>query len=159
MDFLRNFGHNGPEDFVEVGINAKNSEFHAAMGLVNFKYLGNILESRKIQSEHYDKFLSREGLTKIEVNKYAESNYAYYPIIFGSEELTLKVQKELEANKVLPRRYFHPSLNTVELYRSGKLNLSEDISKRILCLPLYHALSKEEIDFVCRILLRAISYK
>jgi len=158
MDFLRNFGHNGPEDFAEVGINGKNSEFHAAMGLVNIKYIESILESRKNQSAQYDKYFNREDLQRITYNKDAEINYAYYPVIFKSEEITIKVQKELEANRVIPRRYFHPSLNTVQIYKSRELPISENISKRILCLPLYHSLSNEEIDFVCRILLRALNY-
>ena len=33
ISYMRNFGHNGPEDFWGVGINGNNSEFHAAMGL------------------------------------------------------------------------------------------------------------------------------
>ncbi len=82
MDLLRNFGHNGPEDFIEVGINAKNSEIHAAMGLVNLKYIASILESRRKQSERYDRYFQRDDIRKIESNKSAEFNYAYYPIIF-----------------------------------------------------------------------------
>ncbi len=158
MDLLRNFGHNGPEDFIEVGINAKNSEIHAAMGLVNLKYIANILESRRKQSERYDRYFQRDDLRKIEYNKSAEFNYAYYPIIFKNEEITTKVQKELEANRISPRRYFHPSLNTIEIYKSLNLPISEEISRNILCLPLYYSLANEEIDFVCRILLRALKY-
>ncbi|HLX52563.1 MAG TPA: DegT/DnrJ/EryC1/StrS family aminotransferase, partial [Aquella sp.] len=75
MDLLRNFGHNGPEDFIEVGINAKNSEIHAAMGLVNLKYIAGILESRRNQSERYDRYFQRDDLRKIEYNKSAEFNY------------------------------------------------------------------------------------
>ena len=158
MDLLRNFGHNGPEDFIEVGINAKNSEIHAAMGLVNLKYISTILESRRSQSERYDRYFQRDDLRKIKYNESAEFNFAYYPIIFKSEEITTKVQRELEANRISPRRYFHPSLNTIEIYKSLNLPISEEISRNILCLPLYHSLSNEEIDFVCRILLRALKY-
>ena len=82
MDLLRNFGHNGPEDFIEVGINAKNSEIHAAMGLANLKYIAGILESRRNQSDRYDRYFQRDDLRKIEYNKSAEFNYAYYPLIF-----------------------------------------------------------------------------
>ena len=159
MDFLRNFGHNGPEDFVEVGINGKNSEIHAAMGLVNLKYISDILESRKNQSLRYDNFFKREDIRKITLNKQADFNFAYYPVILRDEEITIKVQNELEGNRVMPRRYFHPSLNTVNIYKTRQLPLSESISKRILCLPLYHTISFEEIDFVSRILLRALNYR
>lgn len=158
MAFMRNFGYNGPEDFAEVGINGKNSEFHAAMGLANLKYATKILSSRKEQSLRYDKWLDRVHKQKIEINKNSSFNYAYYPLILDSEEITLKVIKELESNRIYPRRYFYPSLNTVNLYKGDSLPVSESISKRIICLPLYYTLSGEEIDFVSRIILRACTY-
>ena len=159
MSYLRNFGHNGPEDFVEVGINGKNSEFHAAMGLVNLRHIASILASRKWQSEQYDQWLrGQEGITHPVINPLAGYNYSYYPIILNSEATTQKLIKEMEANKIFPRRYFYPSLNTLPIYKDGSMPVSESISPRILCLPLYHTLTSEEIDFVCRIILRSIRY-
>ena len=158
MAFMRNFGYNGPSDFEEVGINGKNSELHAAMGLANFRYVNEILATRKIQSLRYDKWLDRIHNQRIEIKAGSEFNYAYYPLILNNEGTTLKVIKELESNKISPRRYFYPSLNTVDLYKSDVLPVSESVSKRIICLPLYHTLSNEEIDFISRIILRAITY-
>jgi dTDP-4-amino-4,6-dideoxygalactose transaminase len=158
MAHLRNFGHEGPEDFAEVGINGKNSEFHAAMGLCNLKSIEDIKKSRKIQSERYTERLVNRSIEFIKINPNCSFNYAYYPIILESEQLLQKVIAELEANWVRPRRYFYPSLNTVPIYKTGtSLEVSEHISKRVLCLPLYHTLSFEEIDFISRILLRAIN--
>lgn len=57
MAYMRNFGHNGPEAFFGIGINGKNSEFHAAMGLCNFNYIDAILEKRKKDSLYYDEKL------------------------------------------------------------------------------------------------------
>ena len=158
MAFMRNFGHNGPKDFEEIGINGKNSEFHAAMGLANMKYIAEILASRKEQSKRYDQWLKSVSQQKIEINSACSFNYAYYPLIMESETITLKVMSELESNKIFPRRYFYPSLNTVPLYKGETLQVSESISKRVLCLPLYHTLSGEEIDFISRIILRACNY-
>jgi dTDP-4-amino-4,6-dideoxygalactose transaminase len=154
MAYMRNFGHNGPEDFYGVGINGKNSEFHAAMGLVNLNWIEKILSSRKQQSEHYDKKLA--GL-RVQRQKYkiSEFNFSYYPIIFETEEALLRALELLNANWVYPRRYFYPSLNKVRYIDGKAMSISEDISKRILCLPLYYDLSFEEIDFVCRLLLRS----
>src|SRR5690606_13603655 len=42
----RNFGFAGPEAFSELGINAKNSEVHAAMGLCNLPEVEHIIEQR-----------------------------------------------------------------------------------------------------------------
>jgi dTDP-4-amino-4,6-dideoxygalactose transaminase len=158
MALLRNFGHKGPENFEEVGINGKNSEFHAAMGLVNLKYITEILTSRKEQSQQYDKWLRRSQFRQLSINRHAEFNHAYYPVIFENEEVTIKIITELEANWISPRRYFFPSLNTVGIYKAAELKVSEDVAKRILCLPLYFNLSNEEIDFICRIILRALAF-
>lgn len=158
MEYMRNFGHEGPEHFAEVGINGKNSEFHAAMGLCNLKYIEDIKQSRESQSKLYTQKLLNKDIKFIRINPYCEFNFAYYPIILESEQYLNKVVAELEANMVKPRRYFYPSLNTVDIYRTGgKLEVSQNIAKRVLCLPLYYSLSIEEIDFICRILLRGIN--
>ena len=160
MSYLRNFGHEGPEDFAEVGINGKNSEFHAAMGLCNLKYIEEIKQSRRLQSERYSERLINNSIKFIEINSQCSFNFAYYPIVLENEQLLSKVISELEANGVKPRRYFYPSLNTVPIYKTGKsLDVSENIAKCVICLPLYHSLSFEEIDFISRILLRAINNK
>jgi len=159
MALLRNFGHNGPENFDAVGINGKNSEFHAAMGLANLENIESILLSRKNQSLQYDNwFKDNENIKTIKINEQAEFNYAYYPVIFKSEEILLKVKSELEANRINPRRYFYPSLNTVQIFANNvTMPISEKISSQVLCLPLYYDLSNEEIDYICRIVLRAIN--
>jgi dTDP-4-amino-4,6-dideoxygalactose transaminase len=157
MAFMRNFGYNGPEDFAEIGINAKNSEFHAAMGLCNLNYADRILELRKDQSERYNRWLRNDRLRSVEITKNAKFNYAYYPIVFQTEAAMIKVIEQLEAHLIFPRRYFFPSLNTMHLYKGGALQVSEDLSRRVLCLPLYHELSFEEIDFISRIILRSIN--
>lgn len=157
MASMRNFGHFGPDDFAEVGINGKNSEFHAAMGLCNLNYIDKILQSRKEQGERYDKWLSKSVLKKIRINKDAEFNHAYYPIICPDEKTTLELFSQLEGNWIMPRRYFYPSLNTVRLYKGQALEVSDDVSRRVLCLPVYYDLGMEEIDFICRIILRVLN--
>ena len=157
MAFMRNFGHNGPTDFAEVGINGKNSEFHAAMGLVNLKSIEQILASRKAQSQRYDEKLQLMKCRTVNYNE-AEFNYSYYPVILESEEQLLKSVEELNANWVYPRRYFYPGLNTIRYVDKTSLPVSDSISPRILCLPLYFDLSFEEIDFICRLLLRSQNY-
>ena len=153
MSFMRNFGHNGPEAFEEVGINGKNSEFHAAMGIVNLKWVDKILESRRLQSERYNLKLSGLNVSKIRYDP-SEFNYSYYPIIFESEAHMKKALEMLNANWIYPRRYFYPSLNQIKYTNEPGMEVSESVSKRVICLPLYYELTNEEIDFVCSILLK-----
>ena len=159
MSFLKNFGHNGPVEFAEVGINGKNSEIHAAMGLVNLKYVDKILSKRKELSDHYSERLAGMRITRPAVKKGSSFNYSYYPVIFESEDQLLKSMNMLNSHEIFPRRYFYPCLHTIS-YTKGKnvLPISESISSRILCLPLYHDLSREEIDLICRLLLRSQKY-
>lgn len=155
MAYMRNFGHDGPEQFFGLGINGKNSEFHAAMGLVNLKYVNDILQKRKELSLYYNQKLKGLHKQSPQLLENSDFNFAYYPIVLPSEEILLKMVKTLNDNWVYPRRYFYPSLhhlNYVEATHS--LQVSDEISKRVLCLPLYQTLSFEEIDFVARLMLR-----
>lgn len=154
MSYLRNFGHNGPTEFFGLGVNGKNSEFHAAFGLVNLKHINDILERRKYLSEYYDQKLKTLNHKKQKINAHTAYNYSYYPIVLESEEVLLKIQEQLNLNWIYPRRYFYPSLNTVPYTRGSEAPVSESISKRALCLPLYHDLKEEEIDMIARIMLR-----
>lgn len=157
MAYMRNFGYNGPDDFAEVGINGKNSEFHAAMGLCNLNYVDAILKSRKDQSLRYKKWLTNDSIQSISITNQSEFNFSYYPIILKNTETVLKVMAELEANWIKPRRYFFPSLNTMKLYERDSLPISEDIASRILCLPLYFDLSEQEVDLIGRLILRVLN--
>lgn len=158
MSYLRNFGHNGPESFATLGINGKNSEFHAAMGLCNLKYVDEILAKRKQIYLGYDKWLRKANLSWIEITKSAEFNYSYYPVVFQSEEELIKVIKTLEGHKIYPRRYFYPCLSSLNYVKPYPTPISTDISKRILCLPSSHELSPETIDMIARVVLRALNY-
>jgi dTDP-4-amino-4,6-dideoxygalactose transaminase len=154
MAYLRNFGHNGPEDFAMVGINGKNSEFHAAMGLANFPFIDRILESRKKQSLHYSEMLKGLKVKHIKINADAEFNFAYYPVVFENEEILLNLIETLNLNRIAPRRYFYPPLNKLSYTNNQEATVGEDLSHRILCLPLYYDLTSEEINYICRIILR-----
>ncbi|GAA4459337.1 DegT/DnrJ/EryC1/StrS family aminotransferase [Nemorincola caseinilytica] len=155
MSLLRNFGHIGNDQFELCGVNGKNSEFHAAMGLVNLKQIDKIMASRKMQSEYYNKIMSHIRVTRPQVLPGAEWNYSYYPVIFESEELLLKSVKLLNEHWIYPRRYFYPSLSTLPYVDKQEVPISEDISRRVLCLPMYHTLRPEDMDYIVRILARA----
>lgn len=143
VKWMRNFGHNGPDRFAGVGINGKNSEIHAAMGLVNLRYADEILDRRRSQCVLYSESLL--GLESIQLPNIQSSgwNCAYFPVLLEDESAALKVLKALNNIDVFPRRYFYPSLNRVNGWSSSCPN-SESVSERVLCLPLYHDL--EAVD-------------
>ena len=158
MAYMRNFGHNGPEQFWGVGINAKNSEFHAAMGLAVLPHMSEILSRRKEQAEIYNEVLAKLEVRRPSVTPGCGYNYAYYPIIFPSEGKLLKAKAALERQMISPRRYFYPSLSSLEYVDQQDTPVSDGIASCVLCLPMYHHLSREEQDLVARILLRSQNY-
>ena len=156
LAFIRNFGFDGPERFAELGINGKNSEFHAAMGLANLQFIHEIHEKRKALTRRFDEKLKTLKARRPTWHRQSENNYSYYPIIFESEALLLKCMNELQRHEVFTRRYFYPSLATAVPYvKSQSLAITDAISKRVLCLPLYYDLTFEEVDLIVRLLLRA----
>ena len=147
--YSHNFGHNGPHDFYGLGINGKISELQAAMGLAVFPYMSSILEGRKQIVNHYDTYLDFNKLQKLKIRENTKWNYSYYPVIFEAETVLLEVQKELNKQKIFPRRYFYPSLNNIKFINGSKMPISESIASRILCLPLSDFIEESYINQIC----------
>lgn len=159
IDYLKNFGHDGRENFNGVGINAKNSELHAAMGLCNLPYVNDYIAGRKMISELYDAILLAQnvGLKRVKMREGTGYNYAYYPVIFPSEKALLQVVHELGKKQVMPRRYFYPSLSNLNYVPPSSVPVSEDIASRILCLPLHHLLAEADAKMIAETVVKSIS--
>jgi len=155
MSLLRNFGHTSAITFDGVGINAKNSELHAAMGLSILKYFDEILIRRKQQWDYYRKLLTGLRAQFLNITEGTDNyNSAYFPVVFEVQEQLLKSIDALNLQGVYPRRYFYPSLNTLNYIEHNCCPNSERIAQNVLCLPLYHDLTNEEQNMIGRILLR-----
>ena len=152
---MRNFGISGYASFSELGINGKNSEFHAAMGLINFKWFDRIVKRRLEIVDRYRNNL-KDLKAKIPVwHKHANQNAAYLVYIIDSEELLLKIKSNLDTFEIFTRRYFYPSLSSSLPYLNPiEMEVTDELAKRVLCLPLYYELTDDEIDWICRIILR-----
>jgi dTDP-4-amino-4,6-dideoxygalactose transaminase len=150
--YSHNFGHNGPLDFHGLGINGKISELQAAMGLAVFPYISEIITTRKSLIEEYNRLLNFEGYKKLMLRSNTHWNYSYYPIIFQKEDEMISVLKKLIAKNIFPRRYFSPSLNQLPYLKKQCSKISENVSNKVICLPLFVNLSKSEIkDIVFQI--------
>lgn len=157
LSLLRNFGHNGPEVFDAIGINGKNSEVHAAMGLSILPHLKDILQKRKHQYQLYKSLLATTDKIKFQkINSNVDYNYAYCSIYFPKKIDFERVYHMAKTEQIGLRRYFHPSLNTIPLYVGDSCPVSEYVSSQIFCLPLYHELSDDEIQIICKKILRCL---
>lgn len=139
----RQFGH-VYDDYYTIGTNAKNSEFHAAMGLCNLVHVNDILSSRKEQWLYYQDQLQEMNFQLLHPDPGVKYNYAYFPVVFPSEPALLKAVERLNSRGIFPRRYFYPALNTLPYLQAGKCRVAESVAKRVLCLPLFYELTKEQ---------------
>ena len=148
---FRSFGHIA-DDYFSIGINGKNSEMHAAMGLCILPRLPDIIEKRKEFSAAYNNLLDLNKIRRPFSSAAFNYNYAYYPVIFETEEVLLKVRKALADNDIFARRYFYPSLNTLPFLKGQHCSVSENICSRVLTLPLYYDLGLDSVNLIAKLI-------
>lgn len=151
-----NFGYNDSKEIMSVGLNSKLNEYQAAVGLVLLDEIDEIIEKRTNILNYYYQSL-RDYVDFPIWHKDASQNGAYAPILLKSEKELLNVMAGLSKEGVQTRRYFHPSLNLVKgLGENGYCPVAEDVSRRILCLPMYTSLKKPEQNKVIKKLIELL---
>ena len=150
--YSHNFGHNGPLDFHGLGINGKISELQAAMGLAVLPHMEGILNGRQTAVNYYNTHLDWNKLQKMQLREGTIWNASYYPILFENEATLLLAQNKLNDVQIFPRRYFYPSLNNVSYLNDTKIEISENVASRILCLPLYLEIELDSLKEICKII-------
>ncbi len=150
--YSHNFGHDGPLAFHGLGINGKISELQAAMGLAVLPHMETILAERKRVVDFYNQNLDVTKVQTLKIRENTQWNYSYYPIILKDEATLLGVQKALNDEGIFPRRYFYPSLNTINYIDKRSMPISENIASRILCLPLFKELTEIELAKILEVI-------
>jgi dTDP-4-amino-4,6-dideoxygalactose transaminase len=156
IDLLRAFGHEGA-DHQRNGINAKNSEFHAAMGLCMLPRMEAFLERRREMCRLYRSRLDAPDLSFQHVPDVCRWNCAYAPVLFPSYDAMMHVKASLEEQDIYPRRYFSPSLNNLPYLEAGDCPVAETVARRILCLPFFQEMEDAEIERVADAVNRAMA--
>lgn len=151
---IRFFGHDDAKEIVEQGFNGKLTEVHAALGLANLKYHRQVLADRKRKYNIYKDTLAADERFVFQQFQFGEPNYSYFPVLFPTEAGLLEAERRLQADGIVPRRYFYPSVNTLKAIvpDAPRMPVSEDVASRILCLPLYWKLDEGTIIRICNIL-------
>lgn len=153
---IRFFGFENHAAIVEDGFNGKMTEVHAAVGIANLRYLDNALADRRAKYARYKEILGRNPHIRFQKIT-SDCNCSYFPAIFKDEATTLKVIEALNAVQVFPRRYFYPSVNTFShLVPYVPMPVSEDIAKRILCLPLHIRMRMDDVEMIAETVLNAL---
>ncbi|MDB5984875.1 MAG: aminotransferase, DegT/DnrJ/EryC1/StrS family protein [Pseudomonas sp.] len=143
---LCNFGIADVDKIEGIGINAKMNEFSAAMGLCILDDIDNILEQRAEIAHHYQSTLG-DYMDLQQAEPDSQLNHAYFPIGLTGEQQLLRVRAALNDKGINPRRYFYPSLDTLEyLQPQAAQSTSRNLAQRVLCLPIYPGLARADQD-------------
>ena len=140
-----NFGFNEKGLPQNLGINAKMNEVEAAFGLANLDQIDEIMTAYESRYNAYNEHINSLFLRQ-EISDKCAHNYSYYPIVCPDRTIREKVLECLARNEIFPRRYFSPSLDTVEIFNSSEdCPVSQDLADKILCLPIYFDLPIETV--------------
>lgn len=158
IDYLKNFGFAGETEIVAPGINSKMDEIRAAYGLLNLKQVDAAIESRHQTAIRYREALRNvEGITFFDDMPGVKHNYSYFPIFVDAEKYGMtrdELYFNMREKNVLGRRYFYPLISEFSTYRgldsANPINLpnAHKMANSVICLPMHHALSNEDIERV-----------
>lgn len=156
-----NFGMSGPDAIHGLGINAKMSELHAAMGLCVLDELEYQLNNRMLAWNYYYNKLRKENIIFQNINSETNYNYAYFPCVLKSSATVDRVINELKKHHIIARKYFHPSLEKVGFLGKCKISQKEEmhstrISERIVCLPIFSSITRADQDRVIHMVKQSI---
>lgn len=156
---MKNFGLSGEEECEYCGGNAKMNEFQSSMGICNLRHISEYIDGReKAYSQYIKRLANVQGIVLCKLQKDVNSNYAYFPILFDGYKYNRdKIKEILAKNDIAARKYFYPCTNDFACYKklkSNKTPIAENISKNILCLPMYHDLSIADVNKICDFILK-----
>jgi dTDP-4-amino-4,6-dideoxygalactose transaminase len=164
IDYLKNFGFAGETEVVAPGINSKMDEVRAAYGLLNLKQVDASIEARHQVAIRYREALRNvEGITFFDDMQGVTHNYSYFPIFVDAEKYGMtrdELYFKMKEQNVLGRRYFYPLISDFSTYRglssanSENLPQAHKMANSVICLPMHHELSQEDVERVIKIIKR-----
>ena len=164
IDYLKNFGFAGETEVVAPGINSKMDEVRAAYGLLNLKQVNEAIEKRhQVAIKYRNALRNVSGIRFFDDMPGVRHNYSYFPIFINAEKYGQtrdELYFKMKADGVLGRRYFYPLISTFSTYRSlpsaeaENLPVATKIANEVICLPMHHELSDEEVNRIIRLIIK-----
>lgn len=162
IDHLKNFGFEDEVTVVAPGINSKMDEVRAAYGLLNLKQVDAAIEARqKVANAYREALRNVKGIRFFDDMPGVKHNYSYFPIFINEAEYGMSrdaLYEKMKAQGILGRRYFYPLISTFEPYReyptaaAENLPVATKVADQVLCLPMHHTLSDEDITHIISII-------
>lgn len=158
IDYLKNFGFANEVTVVGPGINSKMDEIRAAYGLLNLRQVDAAIEARhKVAIKYREALRGVEGITFFDDMPGVKHNYSYFPIFVDAEKYGMtrdELYFKMKEQNVLGRRYFYPLISEFSTYRGlesarpDNLPNAHKMANTVICLPMHHALSDEDVNRV-----------
>lgn len=158
IDYLKNFGFKNEVEIMAPGINSKMDEIRSAYGLLNLRLVDDAIAKRQAVAMKYRRRLSGvEGVTTWGDVPGVRHNYSYFPILIDEQRYGMSrdaLYEKMKAHNVLGRRYFYPLISSFAIYRGldsadpKNLPVANDIAGRVICLPMHHELSDDDVERV-----------
>lgn len=155
IDYLKNFGFANEATVVGPGINSKMDEIRAAYGLLNLRQVDAAIEARhKVAIKYREALRGVEGITFFDDMPGVKHNYSYFPIFVDAEKYGMtrdELYFKMKEQNVLGRRYFYPLISEFSTYRGlesarpDNLSNAHKMANTVICLPMHHALSDEDV--------------
>lgn len=160
IDYLKNFGFAGETKVIAPGINAKLNEIQAAYGLIQLKYIDQVIEKRvEIIKIYRENLKNISGIRILDDQSNVKHVYTYFPILVDSQIFGRTrdwVYEELKKYNIFGRRYFFPLISQFPSYRglnsakASNLPKAEEIANQVICLPIYPALDLNIVEYICK---------
>lgn len=163
IDLLTNFGFLGETEVSGIGINAKMSEFNAAVGLLQLKDIDTAIAQRHSVHTYYMQHLQDLPGLSLPSDEGYSSNYGYFPVLIEDHCKIDRdeVYRALKSEGVFPRRYFYPLISDFPDYAGFRkvdaLDSARSLSKAVLCLPIYPSLTTDDLRRICILLRNLVS--
>lgn len=164
IDYLKNFGFAGETEVVAPGINSKMDEVRAAYGLLNLRHVNEAIVKRHQVAIRYREVLRNvKGIRFFDDMPGVKHNYSYFPIFVNAEEYGMtrdELYFKMKEQGILGRRYFYPLISTFSTYcglpsaASENLPVATRIANEVICLPMHHGLSEEDLTRILEIVVR-----
>ena len=158
IDYLKNFGFADEVTVVAPGINGKMDEMRSAYGLLNLRHVDAAIEARhQVAIKYREALRSVPGISFWDDMPGVRHNYSYFPIFVDAENFGISRDQlyfNMKEKGILSRRYFYPLISEFSTYcglpsaAPENLQNAHKMANSVICLPMHHALSDEEINKV-----------
>lgn len=159
VDYIRQYGFK--DDYIShrLGLNGKISELNAALGCLTIQGLTEAIISRHKAAARYRRLLRRADVVEFQQIPEHSSSALKDMAILLPPGVRDKVAKVLLEEGIQTKQYFRPLHRSpfFQRCRRGSLAVTEEVSERVLCLPMWNKMGPGLVDIVAGQLLLALN--